>query len=226
MSQKVYARTTGDESWVDWEGYMEPYIEDGSIILEGGKDLVSFNNEVFKDIDKLINDYEYDGIQNCLECYLKKENGKKYSPVELHKVKAALEEKGLQYYNYIENLRLIILSIIKGKKYEIRPIRGSSQGDYADLYVEEDLAREVSNDIEAIYFGTGTEIVIDDSEKEIVDPKDISGYAIYTSKYNEDDLKEEVADYVGCNVEDVVLWLHNGYTKVSKYKLAEQEEKG
>lgn len=218
---KVYARTTGYDSYIDWEGYMDPYIEDGSIILDGGKDLVSFNTAVLKNIDKLVDDYEDDGLQYCLETYLKKESGKKYSPAELHKIKEALERKDLRYYDYIESLRVIILSIIKGKKYEIRPIRGCSQGDYADLYVAEELPREVSKDIEAIYFGTGTEIVIDDSEKEIVDPKDISGYAIYTSKYNEDDLKEEIADYAGCKTEDVVLWVHDGYTKVSKYKLAE-----
>lgn len=218
---KVYARTTGYDSYIDWEGYMEPYIEDGSFILDGGKDLVSFNTEVLKSIDKLVDDYEDDGLQYCLETYFKKESGKKYSPTELHKIKEALERKDLRYYDYIENLRIIILSIIKGKKYENRPIHGCSQGDYADLYVAEELPSEVSKDIEAIYFGTGTEIVIDDSEKEIVDPKDISGYAIYTSKYSEDDLKAEIAEQTGCNVKDVVLWLHDGYTKVSKYKLAE-----
>lgn len=216
---KVYARTANPE-FVNWESWMEPYIEDGRFIVDGGRDLVSFNTDIFKNIKEVITDLDCYGynVSRAVAEELKKDNGKKFSPVELSKVKEAYTEDYSR--DYEKNFILICLSIIKGTPYEVFEIRGFNQGDYAEVYAPADTDREVIKDIESIYFGTGTEVIVHDAEEEPKDVSDISGLCLYTKAWDEDEIKQLVAEESGCKVEDVVLYIFDGYTQTPKYKLA------
>lgn len=214
---KVYARTTGYESYHDWEGYMEPYIEDGTIILKGEDERCSFNLDKIKKAETVADLLDDGfGLKDAVESTLEKENGKKFTPHELKLIKDAYDKSDWRERDeYLET----VLSILYGKKYHRVPIHGCSQGDYAEIFCDTELDVEVIRDIEAIYFGTGAEIIVDDSDEEITDPATISGYHIYTSKWDDDDLREIVADNAGCDIKDVVLWKCTGYHRVADYEL-------
>ena len=151
----------------------------------------------------------------------KKHNGKKLSPKEMHTIKVALDSYNEFRYNsdYTEHVRITILSIIYGEPYKVFPIRGCSQGDYADVYAPSNTKQSFMDYIEALYFGTGTEIIIHDNNIEPKDANEISGYSLYTDKYSPEDLKQIIADECRCEPKDVVLYVFDGYYHVPKYQI-------
>ena len=62
-------------------------------------------------------------------------------------------------------------------------------------------------EIEAQYFNTGEEWIV--SEKpldEDTSPEDIEGMSCYTIGWNDEQTRQELADVVGCNPEDIVMY--------------------
>lgn len=218
---KIYAKQLDPELF-DYRIYEDNVSED--IIVEGNRDYPGFHDEDLKSIKEFINNYNsydyevfYDNkIKDYIYDYLpKKDNGKNYSPTELHRLKDALD-------NLDEtDITLICLSIIKGKQYETRCIRGYCQGDWCKVYCPVTTTTEEIDYLEAIYFATGTEIEIHDEDTEVNDENDICGFTYLTTKYNSKDIKEEIASFFkGTTPEDVVFYeISKTYTqRVNVYK--------
>ena len=218
---KIYAKQLDPECF-DYRVY-EDYVRE-DIIVEENRDYPGMHDEDLKSIKEFIDNYNcydynfyYEGkIKDYIYDYLpKKENGKKFSPIELHQLKQSLDD------NDDEATILLCLSIIKGKEYEIGDIRGYCQGDWCRIYYPKDASQDEIDFLEAVYFGTGTEYEVHDEDTEVHNEDDISGFSILTAKWKTEDIKEEIASYVGGNPEDVVLYnIERSYTvKHNIYKV-------
>lgn len=132
-------------------------------------------------------------------------------------VKKCLEKSGTRdYYNgtvYIEMLR-----IFTGLYWQKVSIAGCVQRDWAEILYYGDFD---VRDFEEMYFNTGTEWCIHDSDEEVTCADDIDGYYTYiTDAWNNNMIKEKISDITGCKPEEVVLYVHSGYTRNSVYEVA------
>lgn len=109
------------------------------------------------------------------------------------------------------------LSSKYGREYEKREICGCCQGDWNYMYAPKEYCTgEYIRYVEAVYFGTGTELEIMETEGEIKGPEDIEGTYDYFSEY---DLEKAVKERYGDA--ETVLWLFDGWKRTPKYKRAE-----
>ena len=224
----IYAKTLNPE-------YFDYYVYDlrdddyNDIIIDGGRDFISVdNNEYLKKINAIYDEYggyEYEVYyHNSIKEFLgdmlpKKVNGKPLAPCELMFIKNALESEDK------EKVILACLKVITGKEYVAGALRGCSQGDYVDVYYPKTTSQSYIDYVEALFFGTGTEIEVHDIDDKVNSPEDIEGFTFYTASWREEDLKREIRKACGHKPDDktvkVVLWLWDGYIKTSKYKLAD-----
>ena len=228
--EKIYARTLNPEFY-DYRFYDISEDDGNEVIIDGGRDFSDVDQKDYlKAIKKTIRDYngwDYDyyykgSIMNYLKDYLpKKENGKKLSPKEASIIKKALEaEKD-------NDIICECLSIITGKIYLMRGLRGCCQGDYIEAYYPvEDGIQKYLDYVEAWYFGTGTEIEIHDDEKDPECAEDITGWTFYTASWKTEDIKNEIRNQCGASDDvKVILYEYTGtkVVKIDQYKVAEQK---
>ena len=102
------------------------------------------------------------------------------------------------------------LHIVTGKRYDVRTIRGCCQGDWQDIYFPvDDYTRDALDILEADYFNTGTEWIVD------VNGCDVG---VYTYSWNSDGTREEIAGAVGADPADVVLLEFTGWNRTAAYR--------
>lgn len=80
--------------------------------------------------------------------------------------------------------------------------------------------REELDHFETEYFNTGSEWIVHDEKEEPENPEDISGYSIYCHGWNNDQIKEEIAEAQGKKAEEVeiVLFAFKTYTRTPVYE--------
>lgn len=221
----IYAKIMDPRSF-DWQAY-EGDIED-DVAIDGGKGFAGIHMDDVERIHKMIDDYQgyldyyYDGsIMAYLEDYLpKKTNGKRLSPREAHKIREALDKSFRRIDWYEMNVIEVCLTIIRGMKYVAHEIRGNSQGDYAALYAPEYVKDDEVSHCEALYFGTGAEIMVHDGDEEPKEPEDIYGYTFYTHEWETERIKAQIRRMEDRD-EPVTLYEFKGYRQVPIYGLAE-----
>ena len=227
---KIYAKTLNPESY-DYRVYDISNDDGNTVIIDGGRDYPNIDNTGYlTKIKKLIgeySDYELEvyhnnSIMDFLDYYLpKKENGKRLSPKEAHVIKQALETER------DADIICDCLSIITGKIYLMRGLRGCCQGDYIEAYYPvEDGIQKYLNWIEAWYFGTGTEIMVHEEDSIPNSSEEVCGWTFYTDSWKIEDIKEEIKANCGYKDTDdveVVLWLYKSTYSVKHdvYELAE-----
>lgn len=225
----LYAKTLNPESY-DYRVYDLREDDYNVVFIDGGRDFTDIDNKGYLEkIKKAIKEYcDYElevyhnnSIKDFIEYYLpKKESGVAYAPCELSFIKKALDEED------DEEVIVRCLSIITGNHYVHVGLRGCSQGDYVDCYYPDNLVKQSYIDwTEAWYFGTGTEIEVDETGCG-TDPDTIEGTTFYSSSWRDEDLKREIRKYCGEKPDDesvkVVLWKWDGYKpRENKYVLAE-----
>jgi hypothetical protein len=102
------------------------------------------------------------------------------------------------------------LHLVTGKRYDVRTIRGCCQSDWQTIYYPvEEYTRAALDILEADYFNTGTEWIVN------VDGCDVG---VYTYSWNNDGIRAEIAAAVGAAPDDVVLQVFDGWTKTAKYQ--------
>ena len=180
-----------------------------------------FNFQVIERIYKSIFNYsDYD-----LAVYYKNnmpsliiDNLKEYKKLSLKK---AIEiAQALKNNMSFDDFACYVLSRLYDSEYKTARLYGCRQGDIATAFYDSKLIdRKMLEYIEAILFGTGTEIMIHDEKNTPSSADDISGYTFYTAAYNSDDIKKEIAQYENCDINDIVLYMikdRHTYT-VTKY---------
>ena len=106
------------------------------------------------------------------------------------------------------------LTITTGEKWEIKPFRGYSQGDYCEvIYCVSRHTPERIREIGKFWLGCGTEFSIDDCY----------GYFVIDElRWEEGEkLRQYLADCCGCEPEELEIYLYDGEETVTKYKKME-----
>ena len=213
----VYAKTMSPESF-DYRFYEDDIDE--RVMIDGHYDYADLNADLIKTARKMYEDSEYDletNYNNSIKAYAedrlpKRKNGKRFSTQQLRLMKLALDQ------NLEEAFIAECISAVMCEEYKVTYLKGSVQREWVIAYVPESMKDNEIAYIEAIYFGTGTEVMIHDDADEPKNGDDVSGYCFYTTKYFADDLKEEIAERVGCSTNEVVLFMFDGYQRTPKYK--------
>lgn len=228
---KIYAVTLNPEHF-DYRVYDIEEDDGNEVFIDGGRNFCNIDNKGYlAKIKKMIDEYsDYElevyhnnSIMDFLNYYLpKKENGKRLSPKEAGWLKKALDLEKSDKEIVCE-----CLSIITGKIYKHKGLHGYCQGDYVEAYypVENGITKYLDY-VEAIYFGTGTEVMIHDEESEPKTAEEITGYTFYTSNWKVEELKAEIKEQCGYKRSDdnveVILWLYDKTRTIhiDEYKLA------
>lgn len=114
------------------------------------------------------------------------------------------------YAGHNEEIIAAALSIVTGQKWDHKQICGSCQSDWNIIYYRPELwsaAALCAFEIE--YFNEGIEWDIQDENGEEIT-------FVYTYEHNQE--KEEIAEALGVNTADIVLYRFDGWTKIEKYK--------
>lgn len=230
---KLYAVTLNPE-YFDYRPYDISEDEGNEVIIDGGRDFSNIDNKGYLEaIKKLVDEYDsclYDYYyKGSIKAFLtdmlpKKENGKRLSPREIAFLKKGLEQS--DYSN--EEIICDCLFVITGKIYKRKGLRGYCQGDYVDAYYPvQDGITEYLDYVEAVYFGTGTEVMVHEEENKPKSAEEVSGWTFYTANWKTEDLKAEIKEQCGYKRDDnnieVILWLYDKTRtiKIDEYKLAD-----
>lgn len=110
-----------------------------------------------------------------------------------------------------------LLSIITGQPWEWRTLRGCCQSDWVEaFYPANAWERKHLDTFAAEYFNTGTEWIIHDSDSAPETPEEIDGYSIYCTS---SDPREEIAEYMEVQPEEVQLYQFSGYTRLAMWEV-------
>lgn len=111
-----------------------------------------------------------------------------------------------------------IMLILTKNDYDWKRINGCAQGDCNYVFYpknrfgEDDISR-----IECEYFNLGTAWDVDEDSENVESADDVNGCYYYAHETDDDKIKLEIAESVGCNAEDVVLFKWDGYIRIPKY---------
>ena len=102
-----------------------------------------------------------------------------------------------------------VLAILHGMPFDWHMICGCCQSDWQYLICPDAYGKEYRDEIETEYFNTGAEwnVNVDGCE-----------CAVYTHSWRDDEKRQEIADAVGCDPSDVILYAFDGYTQTPKYR--------
>ena len=104
----------------------------------------------------------------------------------------------------LNNIMCEVLTIVARQEYNWKTIRGCCQGDWNYIfYPVEEYSNSYLHSFETMYFNTGSEWIIHDSDSIPESADDIDGYSMYCVTY---DVQKEIAEAEGVNPEDVVLY--------------------
>ena len=101
-----------------------------------------------------------------------------------------------------------MLSLLDGGNWQHEQICGVVQREWADCYYDADvITKEGVDIIEANYFNLGTEWIIDDD------------CSVYCYGWNDDMIRQELADAIECKPEEIEMHKFTGWTSVAGYEV-------
>ena len=134
--------------------------------------------------------------------------------------------------NEERNILCDILSLVTGKEFDWKQITGSCQSDWQYIYYPSDeYDKKAIEQLEAEYFNEGEEwkvheepVEIEESELEnaceIAEEEDSLTFTVYCTSWKDEEKRKEIADAIGCNPDEVLLFSFDHYIKQPVYKLA------
>ena len=155
----------------------------------------------------------FDEVLECLDCGDFKDFESKLTGCDAARIDDLCDEYGTRKAN---DQRIIAeaLSIVTGQKWEYKQISGIYQSDWNYIYYRPEEWKEKAIEyFEVEYFNTGDEWRIEDEEGDDLG----SGY---THELDDDGKKQEIAENIGVDPDEVTLYLFDGWTKTAKYKEA------
>ena len=112
-----------------------------------------------------------------------------------------------------------VLSIVDGRKWSGRTIRGNCQGDWQNVfYPVDEWSREELNVFEIEYFNTGSEWIIKEVEDVPDDADDGPGWSIYCTSWNYDGIRREIIDALGYEPDSLKLYKWTGERTVDVHE--------
>lgn len=227
---KIYAKQVAPEYQESSIFYDECFPD--NIAVCGNKDYNRHTPEIFDTVlnvleagelaDTLENVNEwrqwYKNVTEAITEYLPPLKGK-YSTNAIHALKNLISEYSTCSSSTEDEILCNVLSIVTGKKWAYGTIQGCCQSDWQNIYYPvSEWSKEAITTFETEYFNTGTEWIIHDEEADPESPEDISGFSMYCTSWNDEGIKQEIAETSGGKIEDVVLYAFDGYTQTAKYR--------
>ena len=223
-NRKVYARQ------VPWEWQESPWDDEQLKIdkaaLYGNRSYGRYVFDEFEQVVKALEEMDWDDVgddrpysteQEMLLDYVPPVGRDSYTNEEIETWKFASQ---MYNQNYGRNEQWGIcmgLTLMLGKEYDYKTLRGSCQSDWiyfiypTDLYDDEAVRR-----LETEFFNTGEEWIVHDEDTVPECPEAVNGYTMYVY----DDARKEIAAEAGVAPEDVVLWKYDGMRSIPKYKIS------
>ena len=106
-----------------------------------------------------------------------------------------------------------VLQLITGKEWTAGTIRGCCQGDWQEIIYPAEYGRVWLEEFETEYFNTGDEWRINEGR-----PDGSDNYYFYSHGWNDDMIRQEIADAAGCDPGDVVLFKFTGWSRSASYE--------
>lgn len=164
----------------------------------------------------------YDTIREIIEDFLPPQPTRgPYSEEEITRWKVILHDMNTCPISEAYRPTLDALNLITGGDWKLRTLHGCCQGDWQDCYY--DSLQYDTTDIDLLeiaYFNLGTEWIVhdDDCDCDVEGPEDISGYSCYVYGC---DYRKELAEIIGCDPTDLVIFKYAGEVRKAVYTLDE-----
>lgn len=223
IMKKIYAVQMDIEGFDPEAYYNEDQAVMDHVFLGGNRDFITMNESLENDVRKALRDCnsDLDTIQNddsmsdedraserldTIKYYFDSQVDESIIlSMEDYDKLAQLSAEFEDTYNYREELDIICkaLSILYKETFVFGLLRGMCQGDWIYYICPENIKNYVTTEVEAIFFGTGTEfkVAILDTDKidttsidKIIDEvNEADFWCEYTYLYKEEDIKEYLA---------------------------------
>lgn len=162
----------------------------------------------------------YDTITEILNNLLYREDGKKWNTRQAHAWKEILGS----WDEDEERIVLKALDLYYGGNWDSRQINGCCQGDWALVYFDSsEWSKESIEALEIEYFNLGEEWacsctpITDEEAKEATEEDTTDEVWVYVYSWDEENKRKEIADAIGCNENEVVMFKHCGVVNYSVY---------
>ena len=220
---KIYARQ------------IAPEYQDGYYLLEGLENIEVFGNRHFRGITSAFFDRLPAALEELAAVWDNMQNGYYNGVVWADELREVLPPQGRPEYTRQERAeewpRILnkytegstdqlcaALDLITGRRWEYRTLRGCCQGDWQYcIYAADKWSADGLERLEAVYFNTGTEWIVHDSENAPESPEDIEGYSIYCTAWNDDGIKKEISEAAGGRPEEVKLYKFESWARRAVY---------
>ena len=106
-----------------------------------------------------------------------------------------------------------VLELITGREWTAGIMRGCCQGDWQEIIYPAEYGRAWLEEFEAEYFNTGDEWRINEG-----DPDSGDNYYFYSHGWNDELIRQEIADAAGVDPGDVVLFKFTGWSRTASYE--------
>lgn len=208
-----------------------------NMVVCGNRDFKEWKTAVFAlventldngDLQEALEDLEtggyysafYESAQEAIEEFLPPSKGE-YSQDDITALQGLVKAYTQCSRAETNNIFCRVLSIVDGKKWGWKIIRGCCQSDWNEIfYTVDDWSREALAAFEIEYFNMGSEWIIDDGEfnPDTDSPLNINGYSVYITAQDEEGIRKELAAVEGCSPSDLVLYVFEGYVHIPQYK--------
>ena len=183
-----------------------------------------FGNRDYNQHADALNDLKT-ALENIVEVFDDMQQGQGWTNDLAYAIQCELQEEYRREYNRAERLRLVelaneycfaksykennvlckVLELITGKTWDNGTIRGCCQGDWQEVIFPAEYGREWLEDFEIEYFNTGSEWIVDDD------------FSVYCHRWNNDGIRQEIADAAGTTPENVILKTFTGWKRTPEY---------
>mgnify|MGYP003291905882 CR=1 FL=1 len=229
---KYYAKEIKSK-YFDYEAYFDGYeAEADKMWIGGNRNLITINADLYNNIENALEHiyYEIDEAEDdtdrrkTVEYYLKPiERTDAFTDLEISKIIKCAEEYDTSG-NDNEVTVASALSIVYGKEFTTGTFRGCCQRDWLNYICPKEIAdnRKYMDYVEAVLFATGTEFAITDEKIENADEfesVDVSAY--YTAEWGDSRVKEDLAEQIGCSIDEIVILKVIGEHHYVKYEYEE-----
>lgn len=196
--------------------YQDPLIDFSifsELILDGNRNYSSRTTKAYDSVNRgLLNDLEYifysEDITEKRYIILKSFppiGRDDYSEDEIDKMLRILDCDNI-IVSSKEYITVSLLSIVSGIEYDYAIIHGSCQGEWQSIYYPKTWGDDFVEKFECEYFNEGSEWIIDDN------------YSCYLHSWDEDDMRQELAEITGESVDNIVMFFFDGWERTAKYR--------
>ena len=223
-NRKVYARQ------VPWEWQESPWddeqLKTDKAALYGNRSYGRYVFDEFEQVVKALEEMDWDDVgddrpysteQEMLLDYVPPVGRDSYTDEEIEAWKFACQLYNPDYDCNEQWGICMGLTLMLGKEYDYKTLRGSCQSDWICFIYPTDLYDdEAVRCLETEFFNTGEEWIVHDEDTVPDCPEAVNGYTMYVY----DDARKEIAAEADVAPEDVVLWKYDGMRSIPKYKIS------